>query len=110
MSDVTATQQEPPAKRQKKTQSPSTTTKNADPDALKEPKPRPIRHLDLSPPLGTVAATQKTEVQQLIKLLKTKKKIVVVAGAGISVGAGSKLARSLCSLSTLDDFTWLARC
>lgn len=93
MSAATTTPQEPPQKRQKKiTVSPTTTAtpKSMDSDTPKEPKPRPIRRLDLSQPLGTVAATQKKEVQQLVKLLKTKKKIVVVAGAGISVGAGSK--------------------
>lgn len=48
--------------------------------------------LDLHWPLSDLShlQSQKSQVDALLKLLRKKKKIVVVAGAGISVGAGSR--------------------
>lgn len=60
----------PPAKRRK----------------LAEPKPRTTQHLDLR--LGEVDASQKSQLDRLLKVLHKKRKIVVIAGAGISVSAG----------------------
>lgn len=60
----------PPAKRRK----------------LAEPKPRTTEHLDLR--LGEVDASQKPQLDRLLKVLHKKRKIVVIAGAGISVSAG----------------------
>lgn len=55
---------------------------------LAEPKPRTTQHLDLR--LGEVDASQKPQLDRLLKVLHKKRKIVVIAGAGISVSAGSK--------------------
>ena len=55
-----------------------------------EEKPRTTQHLDLnSPPI--YIGSQSEPLDLLIKTLRKKKKIVVVAGAGISVSAGSEL-------------------
>ncbi|OJD21948.1 hypothetical protein ACJ73_06709 [Blastomyces percursus] len=56
-----------------------------------EPKPRSTKHLDLS--LASLAsadclANQTDELSLLLKALRKKRKIVVIAGAGISVSAG----------------------
>jgi NAD-dependent histone deacetylase SIR2 len=40
--------------------------------------------------LGEVDASQKPQLDRLLKVLHKKRKIVVIAGAGISVSAGSK--------------------
>ncbi|KAK2806838.1 hypothetical protein FQN51_005638 [Onygenales sp. PD_10] len=53
-----------------------------------EPKPRTTKHLDLTA-VGDGLADQKTELDLLLKALHKKRKIVVIAGAGISVSAGS---------------------
>jgi NAD-dependent histone deacetylase SIR2 len=63
----------PPAKRRRL--SPSTSM------------PRETRRLDLNERL---LEEQPDEHEQLVKALKNKRKIVVVAGAGISVNAGSE--------------------
>jgi NAD-dependent histone deacetylase SIR2 len=60
----------PPAKRRK----------------LNEPKFRPTEHLDISS--GQVAQAEQAQLERLLKVLHKKRKIVVVAGAGISVSAG----------------------
>ncbi|KAK2797280.1 hypothetical protein FQN50_009245 [Emmonsiellopsis sp. PD_5] len=52
-----------------------------------EPKPRTTKHLDLTA-VGDGLADQKTELDLLLKALHKKRKIVVIAGAGISVSAG----------------------
>lgn len=71
----------PPAKRRKMTQPKST-----------EPKPRTTEYLDLrnfgegSP---EQIAQQDAQMKRLVRVLRGKRKIVVVAGAGISVSAGS---------------------
>ena len=54
-----------------------------------EPKPRTTEHLDLSIPHSQYATEQKTQLDLLLKVLHKRRKIVVIAGAGISVSAGS---------------------
>ena len=54
-----------------------------------EPKPRTTQHLDLRSPLTTITANQKGQLDLLLKVLRRRQKIVVIAGAGISVSAGS---------------------
>jgi NAD-dependent histone deacetylase SIR2 len=55
---------------------------------LSQPKPRTTQYLDLrSEELET---SQKEQLDRLLKVLFKKRKIVVVAGAGISVSAGSR--------------------
>jgi 16S rRNA G1207 methylase RsmC len=51
------------------------------------PKPRTTEFLNLE--LAQAEALQSEQVARLMKILRTKQKIVVVAGAGISVSAGS---------------------
>ncbi|KAG0639832.1 Sir2 family histone deacetylase Hst4 [Tuber brumale] len=67
---------EPPPKKQKITSS-------------EPPKRKPPQHINLRFPLTEeVLKAQKPQIDTLLKLLRKKKKIVVIAGAGISVGAG----------------------
>ncbi|KAI4147034.1 MAG: hypothetical protein LQ340_005718, partial [Diploschistes diacapsis] len=54
-----------------------------------EPKPRTTEYLDLSSRNKSPCEQQK-ELDILLKVLRKRRKIVVVAGAGISVSAGSK--------------------
>lgn len=56
------------------------------------PKRRITEYLDLrsSDGLDACPDDQRSQLNNLLKVLRTKKKIVVVAGAGISVSAGSK--------------------
>lgn len=51
-----------------------------------EPKPRTTAHLDLSRDY----AEQQPQLDLLVKTLRGHRKIVVVAGAGISTSAGSR--------------------
>ena len=51
-----------------------------------EPKPRTTEHLDLSQAMRE----QQSQMDILLKVLRKRRKIVVVAGAGISVSAGSR--------------------
>ncbi|KAM5476290.1 hypothetical protein MauCBS54593_000975 [Microsporum audouinii] len=53
-----------------------------------EPKPRVTRHLDLTHPDKHVCPEQEAQLQTLLRTLREHRKIVVVAGAGISVSAG----------------------
>ncbi|EEH45766.1 uncharacterized protein PADG_01916 [Paracoccidioides brasiliensis Pb18] len=53
-----------------------------------EPKPRITKHLDLSLLTQDCSSSQNTELGLLLKALQKKRKIVVIAGAGISVSAG----------------------
>jgi hypothetical protein len=69
----------PPAKRRRL--SPSTSM------------PRETRHLDLK---DRPLEEQPDEHDKLVKALRNKKKIVVIAGAGISVNAGSEYHLCLC--------------
>ena len=55
-----------------------------------EPKPRITRHLDLTLSAAANHVDQSATLEVLLKALRKKKKIVVVAGAGISVSAGSE--------------------
>lgn len=57
---------------------------------IAEPKPRTTEYLDLTNASREYAATQKKQLDMLLKVLRKRRKIVVVAGAGISVSAGSK--------------------
>ena len=51
-----------------------------------EPKPRTTQHLDLSQTMKE----QELQMDILLKVLRKRRKIVVIAGAGISVSAGSR--------------------
>ncbi|KMQ47704.1 SIR2 family histone deacetylase [Trichophyton rubrum] len=53
-----------------------------------EPKPRITRHLDLTYPDKQVCPGQEEQLKLLLRTLREHRKIVVVAGAGISVSAG----------------------
>ena len=54
-----------------------------------EPKPRTTEHLDLTGN-GESPLDQKDQLDKLLKVLRKRRKIVVIAGAGISVSAGSR--------------------
>jgi NAD+-dependent protein deacetylase SIR2 len=54
-----------------------------------EPKPRSTQHLDLKS-YSEFSETQRQSLDWLVKTLRNRRKIVVIAGAGISVSAGSK--------------------
>ncbi len=56
-----------------------------------EPKPRTREFLDLTTHPRSVVTEQKDQLDVLLKVLQKRRKIVVIAGAGISVSAGSKL-------------------
>lgn len=51
-----------------------------------EKKPRTTEHIDLETPNEALDA----QMERLLYVLRRKKKIVVIAGAGISVSAGSE--------------------
>ncbi|KAL8822392.1 MAG: hypothetical protein Q9191_006870 [Dirinaria sp. TL-2023a] len=53
-----------------------------------EPKPRTTQHLSLASPTS-LPNDQRAQLALLLKLLRKRRKIVVIAGAGISVSAGS---------------------
>lgn len=55
-----------------------------------EPKPRTTQHLDIRPRPSSSSTDQASQLDTLYKVLSKRKKIVVIAGAGISVSAGSK--------------------
>jgi NAD-dependent histone deacetylase SIR2 len=59
-----------------------------------EPKPRTTQHLDFQ--ASDVNATQKESLDRLLKAIHNRRKIVVIAGAGISVSAGSKSTSPKC--------------
>lgn len=54
-----------------------------------EAKPRTTKFIDLQSPSRGVEIGQKAEMELLLKVLRKRRKIVVIAGAGISVSAGS---------------------
>ncbi|MCJ1479592.1 hypothetical protein MMC13_008278 [Lambiella insularis] len=62
-----------------------------------EPKVRTTEYLDLS---GHSTTEQKSQLDILMKVLRKRRKIVVIAGAGISVSAGSRLDLSRFRLPT----------
>jgi NAD-dependent histone deacetylase SIR2 len=66
-----ASDSQPPAKRRRMSEKPSRTTE----------------YLDLTKDLGP---DEKTQLDRVLNVLHKRQKIVVVAGAGISVSAGSK--------------------
>ena len=55
-----------------------------------EAAPRQTVHLDLRSPPSESANDQTAQLNLLLKTLRKRRKIVVVAGAGISTSAGSK--------------------
>ena len=55
-----------------------------------EVKPRTTVHLDLRSPRRSPEADQADQLALLLKVLKKRRKIVVIAGAGISTAAGGK--------------------
>lgn len=54
------------------------------------PMPRSTQHLDLSDVSEQAYARQQAQIDLLVKTLRTRRKIVVIAGAGISTSAGSE--------------------
>ncbi|MCJ1251658.1 hypothetical protein MMC30_008893 [Trapelia coarctata] len=65
-----------------------------------EPKPRTTEYLDLNMPTSQCATDQKNQLDILMKVLRKRRKIVVIAGAGISVSAGIPDFRSSTGLFT----------
>lgn len=59
-----------------------------------EPRPRRTEHLNLQTPHDSLDTDQQSQLDTLLKVLRKRKKIVVIAGAGISVSAGSKCSSS----------------
>ncbi|KAL1998701.1 hypothetical protein VTN02DRAFT_5715 [Thermoascus thermophilus] len=53
-----------------------------------EPKPRTTAHLDLTDRTESSYAQQQAQIDLLVKTLRKHRKIVVIAGAGISTSAG----------------------
>jgi NAD-dependent histone deacetylase SIR2 len=53
-----------------------------------DPKPRLTHQLDLTS--AALSDGQEDQLDKLMNLIQNRRKIVVVAGAGISVSAGSK--------------------
>ncbi|KAL8859398.1 MAG: hypothetical protein Q9178_004076 [Gyalolechia marmorata] len=53
-----------------------------------EPKPRTTQYLDIRPRSNASSTDQTCQLDTLYKVLSKRKKIVVIAGAGISVSAG----------------------
>jgi len=56
--------------------------------------PRDTKYLNLHNNAGDVDADQRRELDRLLEAVHKKRKIVVVAGAGISVSAGSTLSQT----------------
>lgn len=59
---------------------------------LAEPKKRTTEYLDLRQCNTETKEEDEIQLQRLLKALHTKQKIVIIAGAGISVSAGSEFA------------------
>jgi NAD-dependent histone deacetylase SIR2 len=71
---------------------------------IAEPKPRTTAYLDLRPAsagAGGVDDSQKPQLDLLLKVLRRRRKIVVIAGAGISVSAGS-----MCIFASASPIVW----
>jgi NAD+-dependent protein deacetylase SIR2 len=90
-----------------RTLTPPPSQENADDDMLParkrrkvEPKPRTTQHLDLSSDTSQSEYDRRVALDLLLKTLRKRKKIVVVAGAGISVSAGIPDFRSSHGLFT----------
>ena len=58
-----------------------------------EAKPKTTEHLNLRNSSESLAADQTEQLKLLLKVLQKRQKIVVIAGAGISVSAGSTCCR-----------------
>lgn len=71
-----------------------------------EPKPRLTQHLNLGSCPSSLATDQKVQLDTLLKVLRKRQKIVVIAGAGISVSAGSMYSLSF-SLIMLNRWQFL---
>lgn len=68
---------------------------------IAQPKPRTTEYLDLGDPdVDTKASPSCAQLDRLVHALRKKKKIVVIAGAGISVSAGVPDFRSSSGLFT----------
>ncbi|KAI9711616.1 MAG: hypothetical protein M1812_007139 [Candelaria pacifica] len=67
---------------------------------IAEPKPRTTKHLNLFPTSDPVTSCQSSELDLLLKVLRKRRKVVVIAGAGISVSAGVPDFRSSTGLFT----------
>ena len=78
---------QPPAKKRRK---------------VAEVKPRTTEFLNLQSPSHEPLTRQEAQLGLLLKILSKKRKIVVIAGAGISVSAGSKSSIK-CALSPVAD-------
>ncbi|KAL8948996.1 MAG: hypothetical protein Q9222_004867 [Ikaeria aurantiellina] len=63
-----------------------------------EPKPRTTEYLDFQCGRDPTAADQTAQLNTLLKVLRNRKKVVVIAGAGISVSAGIPDFRSASGL------------
>ena len=64
---------------------------------ITESKPRITKFIDLQMPPDGQGADQKADLALLLKVLRKRRKIVVIAGAGISVSAGSMGYKHDCS-------------
>ncbi|KAF5669258.1 NAD-dependent histone deacetylase [Fusarium heterosporum] len=73
----TSTNAPPPAKKRRIT-----------PPKVSQPKERTTEYLDLMKPDEELTDADHTQIKRLLDTLRKKKKIVVIAGAGISVSAG----------------------
>jgi len=67
---------------------------------ISERKPRSTEYLDLQ--REHVTDDEQPQLDKLVRALHKKRKIVVIAGAGISVSAGSTCARALIKAITTD--------
>lgn len=66
-----------------------------------EPKPRTTKHLHFQD--KEISATDKESLDLLMKAVHNRRKIVVIAGAGISVSAGSKSWHQIVAYVTRSD-------
>ena len=67
-----------------------------------EARPRTTVHLDLHSPDLQPPIDQATQLALLLKTLRKRRKIVVIAGAGISTSAGGELYSSHCGCAQSD--------
>lgn len=58
-------------------------------------RPRITAHLDLRSPLNSASIDQSSQLGLLHQVLRKRRKIVVIAGAGISTSAGSKYSDAI---------------
>ncbi len=84
-SSSTSASQQPSRKRSREPDNVPSTKKRRKVEA----KPRTTERLNLQLPLEGLATDQTAQLNLLLKVLQKRQKIVVIAGAGISVSAGS---------------------